>query len=51
VQREGVLLAQPARLDDAAAARVEALQRAFEAGGEPSDDLTILAVRRRAADG
>jgi adenylate cyclase len=24
--------------------------RAFEAGGEPSDDLTVLAVRRRPAD-
>jgi serine phosphatase RsbU (regulator of sigma subunit) len=29
--------------------RLVAAVRAFEAGAEPSDDLTLLAVRRRAA--
>ncbi|MBS0360004.1 MAG: SpoIIE family protein phosphatase, partial [Proteobacteria bacterium] len=29
--------------------RLVAAVRAFEAGGEPSDDLTVLAVRRAAA--
>jgi hypothetical protein len=33
VERRGVLFAQPARLDDAPAARVEAVERALEAGG------------------